>query len=82
MDPNPRQLVRRFVPVDVSRLCNVSLIEAANYLNEMSGKLPPDAVLETHWYDYEIMELEFEWYEEETDAEYQYRLDRQPHRFK
>lgn len=65
--------VLRRVVVDTSKLYD-TLDKAIRYLQEVK-KLYPKAELNECWYGYEDMDLVFEYYEEETDAEYKERIE-------
>lgn len=51
-----------------------TLKNAANYLLELSERLPPHAFIDEHWYGYEDMEIRVLSYRDETDEELDKRL--------
>lgn len=73
MDKPPRIRVTQVVECDTTRLYGPMSLAIA-YLEEVYSEYP-DAQLDEHWYGYESMEMRFTFLRDETDAEYQARLD-------
>jgi len=63
-----KKQVLQVVDCDTTRLFNVDLKKAANYLLEVYEEHPM-AELDEHWTGYEDMEIRFIYYRMETDEE-------------
>lgn len=73
-----RKKVERIVDVDVDRLFDVPLQQAASYLREVQAAHPgQDLHLVEHWHGYEDNEFRFVYDELENDEEYEHRIEQE-----
>ena len=73
-----RKKVERIIDVDVSRLFDVTLSEAASYLFEIQTANPGREIyLVERWLGYEDSEFRFVYDELENDEEYEARMEQE-----
>lgn len=73
-----RKKVERIIDVDVKRLFDVPLQQAASYLREVQAAHPgQDLHLVEHWSGYEDNEFRFVYDELENDEEYESRMEQE-----
>lgn len=71
-----RKEVERIIDVDITRLFDVPLLQAASYLMEVQAAHPgKDLHLVEHWHGYEDNEFRFVYEELESDEEYEHRIE-------
>ena len=75
---NPKKILERVIPLDTERLYG-PLPDAIKYLQEIRAEHmdKPDLSIDEHWPGYEDVELRFLYHSEETDEEYQARLQQE-----
>ena len=73
-----RKKVERIIYVDVKRLFDVTLSEAASYMFEVQAANPGREIyLVEHWSGYEQNEFRFVYDELENDEEYEHRIEQE-----